>query len=487
MFLLLPLLLPKPQVPLHARGPASASRHLRQHHRPRGPRARAAGAAQPTSAHERREWRRQVRAEVLQFGAPALSTVLADPLMSVVDAACVGRCSTLQLASLSPALAVFNFCSYFFFFLNTASCVLVARALAAGDREAAAGTLSAAVAVALSSGLLVGGLLAALAAPLVAATGCVPELVPFASQYLRVRGVGQPAVLVSMVVQAGLLAQEDALTPLQVISFACALNILGDLVLVPKLGAVGAAWATLLAQVASLPLMLLLARSKGRLAIRSRRPRAHELRQLFSTAAPLFFFEMGLSLCYSFIQFRASQYTVTSTAAFQALWAPMGVLAFSTYPLKQAAQVFLPRMTREGLQEVGGRLKTKEFLKVLAGISVQAGSLLAITAVLLARSPQLFSSDQTLHALIKSFAPYVAAIFPVLGMAQACEGLLAGVGDLKFLSLMQVGNVLASLGCLAATKSLGMGVHATWLIWLVFVVARLVQGLARVLALFPSR
>ena len=46
----------------------------------------------------------------LGFYGPALSTVLADPLMSVVDALCVGNfCPTVELASLGPALAVFNF------------------------------------------------------------------------------------------------------------------------------------------------------------------------------------------------------------------------------------------------------------------------------------------------------------------------------------------------------------------------------------------
>ena len=57
--------------------------------------------------------------------------------------------------------------------------------------------------------------------------------------------MGQPVVLTSMVVQAGLLAQRDVLTPLQVISTACTLNIVGDIFLVPRLGASGAAWATL--------------------------------------------------------------------------------------------------------------------------------------------------------------------------------------------------------------------------------------------------
>lgn len=48
-------------------------------------------------ALERREWRRSIRSDVLRFAGPALAGVLADPLMSVIDALCCGRfCSTLQ-------------------------------------------------------------------------------------------------------------------------------------------------------------------------------------------------------------------------------------------------------------------------------------------------------------------------------------------------------------------------------------------------------
>ena len=56
-----------------------------------------------------------------------------------------------------------------------------------------------------------------------------------------------------------LLAQLDVITPLRVVMLGCVLNVVGDLLWVPAVGAVGAAWV-LLAQVVSLPLMLWLAR-----------------------------------------------------------------------------------------------------------------------------------------------------------------------------------------------------------------------------------
>ena len=164
-------------------------------------------------------------------------------------------------------------------------------------------------------------------------TGCVPELIPRSTAYLRVRAVGSPVVLASMVAQAGLLAQRDSATPLRAVSMACVLNIVGDLLLVPKLGAVGAAWATLFSQAACLPYLLWLSRKRDRLPVKLRLPTKEAASSLFQAAKPLFVFEMGLSVCYGVIQSMGTQFSVAATAAFQALWNPTTFLTFVTCPL----------------------------------------------------------------------------------------------------------------------------------------------------------
>jgi Na+-driven multidrug efflux pump len=380
-------------------------------------------------------------------------------------------------------LAVFNFVNYFFFFLNGATTVQVTQALAfdEDDGERASRILSNAVLVAFGCGVTLAAALLSFARPLVAATGCIPELLEPATRYLRVRALGQPIVLTSMVVQAGLLAQRDALTPMQVISTACVLNIIGDVLWVPKLGAVGAAWATLVAQLVTLPLLLLLSAARKRLQVRLRVPRRSELVGFFSTATPLFFFEMGLATCYVLIQSLSTQFNIASAAAFQAIWTPVSVLAFATYPLKQAAQVFLPPLlTRTGTRTVGGEPMSKEFLKVLVNLCGACSAVLAATGIFLASRPALFTADAALWPLIASFAPYVGAILLMMGFAQVLEGVLLGTGDLSFLSCSQLGNVLAAVMCLLATRAAGLAIHGTWLVFLAFITSRALQASIRV-------
>ena len=72
--------------------------------------------------------------EILAICVPAMGAILADPVMSLVDTACIGRISSVQLAALAPNTAVFNFVFAALYFLQTAVTALCARALGAGDR-----------------------------------------------------------------------------------------------------------------------------------------------------------------------------------------------------------------------------------------------------------------------------------------------------------------------------------------------------------------
>jgi Na+-driven multidrug efflux pump len=61
-------------------------------------------------------------------------------------------------------------------------------------------------------------------------------LLPLSTEYVRVRGLAQPAVLVTMVAQSGLLAQQDSLTPALTVAVTVALSLLGSVVFVAGLG-----------------------------------------------------------------------------------------------------------------------------------------------------------------------------------------------------------------------------------------------------------
>jgi Na+-driven multidrug efflux pump len=95
--------------------------------------------------------------EVLALALPALGALAADPLVSLVDTAFVGRLGPAALGALGVCSAVFGLAFFVFNFLSTGVTPMVADAVGRGEREAA-GRL---VVQALSLALLLGALVAA--------------------------------------------------------------------------------------------------------------------------------------------------------------------------------------------------------------------------------------------------------------------------------------------------------------------------------------
>merc|ERR1719359_1112791 len=68
-----------------------------------------------------------------------------------------------------------------------------------------------------------------------------------ATQYTSIRALGYPAALMTMTLQSAFIATKDSRTPLLAVPIAAFVNLVADVLLVPALGAAGAAWATTLA------------------------------------------------------------------------------------------------------------------------------------------------------------------------------------------------------------------------------------------------
>ena len=68
----------------------------------------------------------QMVKEVSAIALPALRGMLLDPIMSLVDTACVGQVSTTALAAMAPCTSIFQFVFFALFFLSAATTNLVA-------------------------------------------------------------------------------------------------------------------------------------------------------------------------------------------------------------------------------------------------------------------------------------------------------------------------------------------------------------------------
>src|SRR5690625_5255515 len=92
---------------------------------------------------------------ILALALPAIVTLIADPVMGLVDTAVVGRLGAAELGGLGLAVAVLSAVSWIYNFLVFGTTSTVARAVGAGDRDAAGRRISHATQVAVVLGVLV--------------------------------------------------------------------------------------------------------------------------------------------------------------------------------------------------------------------------------------------------------------------------------------------------------------------------------------------
>ena len=190
--------------------------------------------------------------QLFAFALPAMGIYTAGPLMSLIDAAFVGRVSgATQLAALGPASSISDSAPTPLLFLAIGATNLIARSHAAGDGRASALTTRVGLGLALALGMLVGALVLGFTPQLSALyCGGSAVLTPLCARYVFIRALALPAVIVATVAQAVCVGIKDTRTPMVAVLLAAAVNLSGDFLLVSRLGLglAGAAWATTFSQ-----------------------------------------------------------------------------------------------------------------------------------------------------------------------------------------------------------------------------------------------
>src|ERR671931_158376 len=188
--------------------------------------------------------------EIVSHALPALGALAAEPLYLLVDTAIVGHLGTPQLAALALAATVLSNVDALFIFLTYGTTVRVTRLHGAGEDAAAAALGPQALWLALAAGVVVGGLVAALAAPLVHALGGEDHVADMAARYLRIGSLGVPMALVALAGQGWLRGMSDLRTPLVIVVVANLANVVLEVLFVYGFdwGLDGSAWGTVLAQ-----------------------------------------------------------------------------------------------------------------------------------------------------------------------------------------------------------------------------------------------
>ncbi len=203
--------------------------------------------------------------KMLRFMLPILVALILQAMYSAVDLLIVGKFGTtagisaVTTGSQITGLATFTVCA-----LTTGVTVLMGRYLGQNRPERLPALLGSAVSFFALLGSALTVVLLVFARPLARLMQAPAEALDLTVQYIRICGTGFLFVVFYNIISSVFRGMGDSRLPLLFVGIACAVNIIGDLVLVAGFGmnVAGAAIATVGAQAVSVLLSLVIIRRK---------------------------------------------------------------------------------------------------------------------------------------------------------------------------------------------------------------------------------
>ena len=425
--------------------------------------------------------------------------MLLDPIMSLIDTACVGQVSTVSLAAMAPATSIFQFAFFAFFFLSAATTNLVASNPPESvydvnnTKEAAKRVkfnecvVSNAAGLAVILGSLVTMAICKYCDPLLQLAG-IPAantaLLKAARPYLLIRAMGLPFVFLAIVLQGSSLGRGNAWRPLKIFGTAGLINLVGDiyLTLFKGWGATGAATATVAAQVgAALYYVISSSRLDKSVEESSKRlrdvalvwrgkPSKYIVKTFGKVAVALFSRSIGLMLAFSMLTRTAALGGETALATHQVSLQVWWLMSFLPEPMSVAAQTLITRDMKDRKERVPKLIKTLYSMCAVLGLSAAV-----LTGVIL-RAPSVASTlvaDPSVQKMMASLVPFAVLSQSYCPMATLSDGVCIGLGAFNHLSYIMIGSFLTTATGLSLVASQNMGVVGVWACMNVFISSRI--------------
>lgn len=412
-----------------------------------------------TDAHTAR---RTLDREIFKLAWPALGALAADPLVSLVDTAWVGRLGADALATLGVATTVLVSFFFVFNFLAYGATPLIGSALGRGEADEAARTGGAAALIAIVAGIAAMVAAVVLAPILVDVMGADETISAATVSYLRIRALALPAVLLITVAHGVFRGHQDTRTPFYVTAGFNVLNLVLDPLLIFgfDLGINGAAIASVMAQWFGVAWFAAIAR---RPAIRSRLLQVRGLswtrvRPLMGASAALVIRTGSLLAVFAVATAVATRISNTAVGAHQVASQLWLFLALVVDALAIAGQAMIgPRLSSrqtDRAREVANRLLQLGLVLGL-GLALVMGALAPVL-------PGLFSDDPVILDAVHSVYWFVVLMQPLNALVFVWDGVGIGASSFRFLAASMFVAAVVTIALLLAVLPVGGGLVMVW-------------------------
>lgn len=421
---------------------------------------------------------------ILRFALPALATLAADPLISLVDTAFVGRLGTGALAALGVNAGIFGLAFVVFNFLANGTTPLIARSVGEGRQEHAGRVVVAGLGLAVALGCVATALLLLLAAPIAGWMGADAALLDDTLAYLVARAWAAPAVLIITTANGAYRGFVDTRTPLWV---ALGLNLV-NLILDPLFlfvldwGVAGAAWATVVAQWvgAFAFLALLYGRDRARFRIPLAFPALPQVRLLLRVGSVLSVRTLALVFTLTAATAVATRMGKEVVAAHQVAWQLWLMTALFVDAFAYAAQSLVAEHEGAGRQNAAREVSDR----LLQWGLLVGGVLAAVIWAMAPVWPQLFDLEPKVASLFATVLPIVVIMQPLNALVFVGDGIFMGARRFGWLAGAMVFAAVPALLGMAWVLRQGLGLRPLWMCVVALITLR---GLGLAVAYFGKR
>jgi MATE family multidrug resistance protein len=382
----------------------------------------------------------------------------ADPLVSLVDTAFVGRLGTSSLAALGIDAAIFGLAFFAFNFLAYGVTPLVAKALGEGESDRAARVVANGLVAAVTLGLLVSGVLLVAAEPILDLMGASDQVADEAVGYLRIRALAAPAVLIITLGHGAFRGHQDTRTPFYVTLGFNLINLVLDPLLIfgAGWGLNGAATATLVAQSVGAVWFLVLIRR--RLGLRRTRVVPAELFGLLRVGRDVVIRTVALLITFTVATRVAAGIGDAEVAAHQVAMQLLIFLALVIDGLAIAAQSLIARFLGELRRVEAWNISIRVLeLGGVVGTAFLFGLLLSRSVI-----PGWFTNEPEVRAAIESIWLILAVMQPLAALVYVWDGIAMGAAQFGFLAAAMVAAGLVAIGVMTTAVPAGWGLAGVW-------------------------
>jgi len=406
--------------------------------------------------------------EILRLAIPALGSLAAEPTYILVDTAIVGHLGREQLAALGIAAIVLGTLFAIFNFLQYGTTAQVGRASGAGEERAARQLGGQALWLCLGVGILLTGLLIALAPFVVRLMGGDGETAGYAVTYIRIVSLGLPFAFIAIGAQGYLRGVADLRKPLLVLIAGNVVNAILEVLFVYGFGwgIEGSAWGTVIAQAGmGIAFVVLLVRSaRGDL-----RPQVRLMRRLVTVGRHIFIRTAALMAAFTLAGAIVTRFGDASIAAHQIAFQLWIFLALILDAVAIAGQVIVGRSLGAGDTQRAYEASVRMiWLSVYAGVFF-AAVMFGLEGVL----PHAFTGDELVIERAQAIWFLFALMQPLNGAVFALDGILIGASDGPFLAWSMVAAFGVSAAVALAALAFDWGIVGVWAALVVLIAVRL--------------